>query len=332
MKPMTRKLDPELQALLAKKNVHRIGRGIKFTGGRSTGEVAWIISVTQKMPIAELATEDLIPPTFKGLPTDVIYRGMTKLKWAKTKTKARTDDWRPAPGGVSIGHYKVSAGTLGVVVYKNGQPRILTNNHVGANCNDAELGDPWLQRAQYDGGQILEQTIARLDDFVPFVFKEGGACFFANTYAGFGNFLAKLFGRHHRVRVAREAEANLVDCAIAKPDRAMDVTNKILEIGTIRGSIEPRLGMEVKKSGRTTGLTKGTIREVDVTADVNMGDGRMATFTDCFSTEDISDPGDSGSLAVGGKDKAVGLLFAGSDYSTIYCKFSNVRKALGLDD
>jgi len=47
----------------------------------------------------------------------------------------RTDKWRPAPGGVSIGHPAVTAGTLGVTVIDNTTRRrvILSNNHVLSN-------------------------------------------------------------------------------------------------------------------------------------------------------------------------------------------------------
>jgi len=328
MKCFTRKLDPALQALMSRANVHRIGKGIKWQNGHSTGEVAWIITVTQKLPEAELSPQDIVPQVFKGLPTDVRVRRIAQA--LKVATLApRTDKWRPAPGGVSIGHYQITAGTLGVVVYKDGNPYILSNNHVLANCNEGTIGDPILQPGAHDGGQLNRDEIGKLYDFIPFEFQDS-LCPFASAFVKACNFLLKVAGRHTRLVATRQAEANLVDCALAKPDYAIDVSDEILEIGVIFGYIDPRLGLEVKKSGRTTGLTKGTIREIDVTANVNMGDGKMATFTDCFATEDISDPGDSGSLAVAG-DRAVGLLFAGSDLDTIYCSFRNVKEALGLD-
>jgi hypothetical protein len=339
MKPFVKKIDPELQALKAKANVHRIGKGIKFRKGRSTGEVAWIISVSQKLPIAELAAGELIPPTFKGLPTDVVIRKRAELRYRSKPNEApgklRTDRWRPAPGGVSIGHYLITAGTLAVVVYQNGQPYILSNNHVLANCNDADIGNAILQPGAYDGGGSLDR-IGTLIDFVPIVYANGDngdeppSCPIADTYVRLGNFLARLLGSSRRVYTKHETLANLVDCAIAKPDRDNDVSDEILEIGKIYGVTEPKLGMSVRKSGRTTGLTQEIIRETEVTVDVNMGDGRIAVFTDCFATDDMCDPGDSGSLTVNG-NRAVGLLFAGSDRDTIHCKYSNVKEALGLD-
>jgi hypothetical protein len=50
---------------------------------------------------------------------------------------------------------------------------------------------------------------------------------------------------------------NKVDAAIARPLNDQDVRNDILEIGTIKGLVSGELGMAIKKSGRTTGLTTG---------------------------------------------------------------------------
>lgn len=61
--------------------------------------------------------------------------------------KSRTDRWRPAPGGVSIGHKDITAGTLGCVVIddETGEKLILSNNHVLADCNRGKIGDEILQ-------------------------------------------------------------------------------------------------------------------------------------------------------------------------------------------
>jgi len=67
---------------------------------------------------------------------------------------------RPAPGGWSVGHFAITAGTIGTGVYDIlpggsvhpprpglGMPLpfyILSNNHVLANSNGANIGDPIL--------------------------------------------------------------------------------------------------------------------------------------------------------------------------------------------
>lgn len=330
-KPVTQKLDPELKALLMKKNVHRVGRGIKKVNGVPTGEEAWIISVSEKLPIAELALEDVVPQKVKGLVTDVVVRKVAKAKTFTEETKPRTDKWRPVPGGVSIAHYKVTAGTLGGVVYKEGQPYILSNNHILANRNEAEIGDPILQPGKADGGELNKDEIGTLYSFVPLKFEQS-LCPFASAFVKACNFLLKALRRDTRVEATREeTEANLVDCALAKPNRVIDVLDEILEIGEVSGVVDPELGMVGRKSGRTTALTAGPITEVDVVATVQMGGGKMAIFGDCFATDDISDPGDSGSKFVSEQNQNIGLLFAGSDEDTLYIKYSNVERELGLD-
>ena len=44
----------------------------------------------------------------------------------------------------------------------------------------------------------------------------------------------------------------------------------------------------------------------------------------------MSQPGDSGSLAVDESNRAVGLLFAGSDRTTVFNPIAAVRDALGI--
>jgi len=70
---------------------------------------------------------------------------------------------------------------------------------------------------------------------------------------------------------------------------------------------------------------------VGVTANVNVGKGRMALFTDQCAMGAMSQPGDSGSIILSEDNKCVGLLFAGSDTITIANKYSNVKAKLGLD-
>ena len=62
---------------------------------------------------------------------------------------------RPLRIGASIGHFKITAGTLGAFVRSrdDGSVLILSNNHVLANENKAKKGDHILQPGDFDGGQ-----------------------------------------------------------------------------------------------------------------------------------------------------------------------------------
>lgn len=88
--------------------------------------------------------------------------------------------------------------------------------------------------------------------------------------------------------------------------------------------------MAIKKSGRTTGLTTGEILQVDVTVNVQYGAGRIARFSDQLLAGAMSQGGDSGSAVLDNSNKLVGLLFAGSDTTTIINRMENVFSALGL--
>lgn len=65
-----------------------------------------------------------------------------------------TERVRPVRTGASIGHVDISAGTTGCLVLDNadGSRQVLSNNHVLANMNDAEVGDAVVQPGPADGG------------------------------------------------------------------------------------------------------------------------------------------------------------------------------------
>lgn len=127
-------------------NVVGVGVGYKHVGEESTGEPAFIVYVEKKLPAGYLARGQLIPKKIGGLVTDVVEIGAVKMLGLRT---ARS---RPCQPGVSIAHYKSTAGTLGAVVKdrKTGEQVILSNNHVLANGSSlqearARVGDPILQ-------------------------------------------------------------------------------------------------------------------------------------------------------------------------------------------
>jgi hypothetical protein len=312
--------------LLERANVVATGAGYKVVQGRRTDALSIVCSVTRKLPLATLARRDRVPPDIDGIPTDVIETGVIRA------LATRTERHRPAPGGVSIGHPDITAGTLGCVVKKNGEPVILSNNHVLANSNDARIGDPILQPGSFDGGRLPDDRLAELAQFVPITFREPlSDCGFARAVIALLNAGCRLIGSRTRYRIYRiEAADNLVDAAIARPLDPADVSAEILEIGRIRGGGRGELGMGLIKSGRTTGLTQGEIVQVNVTVDVQYGAGRIARFTDQLMAGAMSQGGDSGSAVLDTNSHLVGLLFAGSANSTIINRIEHVFTALGL--
>ena len=313
--------------LLKLPNVNLVGVG--FKNGDPT-QKSIVVGVEKKLPVSALTPEELIPSKItlnkaNTVQTDVIETGRIEAGFASEK--ARTDRWRPAPGGVSIGHYQITAGTLGAMVYVAGLPEdyfypvILSNNHVIANSNDAEIGDPIYQPGPYDGGTENDK-IAVLEIFAPILFSEsGGICTVAEYYVRFGNFLARTVGSKHRVNSTRvDAQAvNYFDAAFAVPLDKEDIDPQILGIGEITGVEIPFLGMRIVKSGRTTEFTQDKIDLINATVRVSYGGSKIAIFENQLVAGAMSAGGDSGSLVVAaGTAKAVGLLFAGSNTTTIF--------------
>ncbi len=293
------------EKLLPLNHVVGVGYGKKIKDNIMTEEECIIVMVDQKLPEAELEKEDIIPQKLDGVKTDVQEVGEIRLLQIP-----RAQKFRPAPGGVSIGHYGVTAGTLGAVVKdkETGEPLILSNNHILANTSNgrdgkARIGDPILQPAAYDNGNKEKDTIAHLHRFIPL----------------------------EPTRSIFNPISNIVDCAVAKPVINEVVENSILEIGKIKGVGEAEIGMTIVKSGRTTGLTESRIRAIDSTVRVRLDPLREAIFTDQIVADSFSEGGDSGSLVLDKENRAIGLLFAGSNRATICNKISNVLEKLNIE-
>lgn len=353
-------------------NVVGVGVGGKIKGGKLTNEPALMVLVTQKVANEELRSEDRIPEMIEDIRTDVIEVGypqalnimlppsegkttrqdvfMTIYDGAGTVTAPApriaapfpTEVYRrpleapmqveiqqlarrirPAQGGWSVGHYQITAGTIATCVYDLlpgagvnpptygiGIPPkfyILSNNHVLANSNEAHLGDPILQPGPYDGGTNPADRIASLSRFIPIQFAP---------------------------QVPITQHNNLVDAAIAE-GRFEELDRSIYWNGHVRGwhrKSDVKVGMVVKKTGRTTNVTLGRIQAIAATIDVNYGGGRVARFKDQIITTNMAAGGDSGSLVLNADDnKAVGLLFAGSASVTIINQFENVRALLRVE-
>jgi len=318
--------------LMDMENVVAVGVGYKVTKGKKTDKLSVIVSVKKKVSENELLGKDVVPKILNDVPTDIIETG-NFVAYQDVIRGTSTDRWRPAPGGVSIGHKDITAGTLGCLVEKNGEIFILSNNHVLANSNDATIGDAILQPGPYDGGSSTDQ-IAVLHDYIPIQFEGVDLppnCDIASETVKFLNFCARLLGSKVRVKAYRPLEGpNVIDAAIAKPLSNTDVTSEINGIGRPTGSRTPALGDHITKSGRTTGVSSGTIDQVDVTVTVQYGTLKLAIFEDQFISTINSDGGDSGSSILDDDRKIVGLLFAGGDGSTVMSSIDYALEGFGV--
>lgn len=298
-----------------------VASGVKWTNGQPTGKPAVLVFVEYKHPPELVPADEMVPDTLGGEQTDVVEVGSIFAGFdtaadpgagVDIETLARRI--RPAEGGWSVAHVKVTAGTIATGVYDRqpqgiGVPRqyyILSNNHVLANSNNAAIGDPILQPGPYDGGVLPSDLIARLSRFVPIEFFPG-----------------KPLAAHR----------NLVDAAIAS-GQFHDIDREIYWIGNLRGwqrKSKIAVGDRVMKTGRTTNFTKGRVIATNATIDVNYGGGKVARFRDQIVTTNMSAGGDSGSLVTTLDNVAAGLLFAGSNQVTICNHIEYVRALLGIE-
>lgn len=341
------------EALLARPGVVGVAAGLK----NQAGEPSVVVLVERKLPVSALSAAEMIPKEVNGVPTDVIEIGYLRAY------DSPRDRFRPnIPSGVSIGHYKITAGTLGTIVTDKttGEKLILSNNHVLANSNDALVGDAILQPGPTDGGTNPADMVARLERFVRIRYTDetdttptptptppgGGStgCDIVTVIVSLTNALAALLGSTKRVEPTSSVKTrssdsppspqatptNEVDAALAKPVNPGAFTGDIRGIGQVSGMKPAALGMKVRKSGRTTGYTEGTVNLLNATVNVAYG-SRTARFTGQIITGPMSQGGDSGSLIVdANENKAVGLLFAGSNLSTIFNPIDRVVAALNI--
>ncbi|MBO8138152.1 MAG: hypothetical protein H0Z40_08460 [Desulfotomaculum sp.] len=325
--------------LLQRDNVIGVGIGHKQVSNKRTKQLSMVVLVEKKLPPEDLKRSHIIPRKVEGVDTDVIEVGRIKMLGSRVDID-RKERLRPAQPGCSIGHFKVSAGTLGAVVRdrRTGEKLILSNNHILANGSNgydgrAFIGDPILQPGAYDGGNEKDR-IARLLRFVPInrgVEEKQASCLIASGFMLTTNLLLRALRPNYEVKVLKKMQqANTVDCALARPDGPDLIESKILDVGPVKGIAEVRPGMPVLKSGRTTGLTRGVITTVGTSLQVEMDDSEMVWFEDQVTTDLKSRGGDSGSLVITPENEAVGLLFAGSDKITVFNPIQKVLNALDV--
>jgi hypothetical protein len=294
----------QLAHLFKQPNVVGMAFGKRMVGGNLTDEFAAVVYVVKKAPKA------FIPPT-KLIPRKVFIGGdcieVDVLETGPIYPLSFTARERPAPSGISVGHFNITAGTLGCLVtdLSDGSLCILSNNHVLADENAGTAGDTILQPGAADGGMVGTDDIASLKRFV----------------------------------MLQSPGSNSVDCAIAQVNNPADVVdqmkNNLMPVPTpdhpavgllfagscnrtimnpiaevmrqlniqmpagVNAIASADLAMNVEKVGRTTEYTTSTVMEIDATVSISYDIG-MVTFDNQITTAWMSDPGDSGSIVCRG--------------------------------
>jgi len=313
----------ELQDVMAIQNLHtaRLMAEEDVIGTATTltedGRPAIMILVTTHDAMGKLPSQiDGVP--VRPLLTDKIV-AMGKPSSGSSHTAIQTPPIQLGTSGgwrYDLANGYCCAGTLGSLIQVGGNKRILSNYHVfeadivpGGNNIVATTGDYIIQPGLIDVG-----------------------CNAANAQN-----VATLV-------VTSSLPYTNVDCSSANIIAGMvDPTGAILEIGTISATtMDAYIGLEVKKSGRTTGLTRSEITGLNATVNVGYEDecAGNPVFTVTFTGQIIVANraskflagGDSGSLMVEDvttNPRAVGLLFAGSSQTAVANPIDEVLGFLG---
>ena len=208
---------------------------------------------------------------------------------------------------------------------------MLSNNHVLADVNEGQAGDAILQPAVADGG-TADDRVATLADYIPIDFGSSEPdCPLAELLAKSLNYVAGALGSSHEIQAVKKTPGvNRVDAALARPLSPDLLSNEILQIGVPVGLNEAALNMDVQKSGRTTGYTTGKIVQLDATVRIDY-EGPSALFSGQIIAGPMSQGGDSGSALLDMDKNVVGLVFAGSEASTIANPIDQVLSALNVE-
>jgi hypothetical protein len=275
-------------------NIVGVGIGERHIGGHPTGEAAVRVYVVVKDTPSALDEVARVPSAYDGVPTDVVECG--ELVAASNRGR-----FRPASSGVSVGHFEDTAGTLGFVARRDSDVVVVSNNHVFARENRANQGDAILQPGPADGGAAAQDAIAELGGFE---------------------------------RLRFDGEPTPIDAAFARADAAV-VDQQVQGLGQLDPRpLEPEEALMVRKSGRTTGVTRGHVVDRDFTARMRYRTG-IVILTGQFTVKGIdlpfSEPGDSGSLVVDEQTRRpVGLVCGGSPRFTIVTPLTRVLEGLGV--
>jgi hypothetical protein len=283
--------------------VHAIGVGSKVTAGEPTGEESIKVFVEHKRPLEAIPPEERVPPEIDGVKTDVVEQPIPTIQQAvpgQLFGVSRDDkgEYRPIRGGTQIARAAGSgAGTLGCMFTVLNDPNTIlavTNHHViydncGTAANHEEVGQA---KGSTSSSACCSDIIGKILD--------------------------------------AQCDAD-VDIALIKLDPGSQYFAEVHEIGRVTASHVVTHAeatshtFQVKKRGRTTRLTGGTIQADNLSGQVNKPDGTLhRNFTGAMSvlanpdpaspgtTTNWSLPGDSGSAVLNENDMVVGIHFGGS--------------------
>lgn len=305
-----------MQRFSNRKNVTAIDKGIKWTDGKPTKDKAIRIHVEEKIPMSDLEAADAFPDQIEGVTVDV-YAGVYRTQDASAE-RLRRQRFGNLVCGISIGHERISAGTLGAIVIDRttGRPGILSNWHVLVGSS-GQSGDSVVQPGPRDGGRVPRDRVAVTG---PSVLDADGDAAVA-WFTGERDWMPFVLGTNALLEQPRRVE---IGDKLRKSGRSTGVTNAVVD-GEGTYFIRYRVKGEPKRIG-VNGF-KLIPEDPDNAADVELSSG-----------------GDSGASWYDPQtNSAVGLHFAGETSvdprkeHAIACHFDkaverlDVRLATGTD-
>jgi len=281
-------------------NIVGVGVGKKVSGEKETDELCVCFYVVKKLPPSRITGQHFIPPVMATPQGLSVYTDVKKLGRVVPEGKPLVKR-RPIQSGYSVGHVKITAGTLGAIVENGDKRYLLSNSHILANSGKGKPGDKIVYPGPDDGGEVPADWVAALSKSV--AFTKGG------------DFV------------------NHVDAALAeiRAEREQDLNFGLEGAKVPLATVDAERDMIVTKRGRTTGKTKGKVIDVDFRIQITYpGVGKLG-FTNQVLCERYTEGGDSGSLVVDTKSgKIVGLHFAGAEQGSVFNPIGAVMKALNF--
>jgi endonuclease G len=290
------------------RKIRMVDIGMYEKNGRVENRLAIRFHVDEFIPNENLEVMGRTPlqtqPIY-DIPTVVLKVGQIGLQqfgwrgnWWRSYNP-RTTRVDPLQGGVSISTAYYYSGTLGGIVLDRmtKRPMILSNWHVLGVYWGAPRGQQILQPGRYDGGRGAD-VIATLE---------------------------------------RDAMWDNLDAAVAVLAGNRLLRNNQLEIGSVTGVTKADLGMQVEKSGRSSGRTFGVVTGIDGVLRLNYG-WLEHLIRDIVNigpiAGEVSRGGDSGSWWLDSTSKnAIGLHFAGGNNPehALAIEMQSVLDALNVD-
>ena len=127
----------------------------KIVKGKETDTLSIRVYVSKKVPIKELRSQDIIPSEIDGVPTDIVEIG--KIEAFKTSKQ------RPVTLGLSVSHWNVTSGSLGMLYEYKGNTIAGSNAHVlvdNPNKKPEEVTERRIvQPGTYFGGQNPDNIV-----------------------------------------------------------------------------------------------------------------------------------------------------------------------------